>query len=464
MLKYFGLAENNTTIGQEVMAGLTTFSTMAYIVIVSPSLLSQTGMDFQAVTIATCIAAALGCLLTGLLANYPFAQAPGIGLSAFFVYGVVLQGGYTWQGALAIVFLSGLIFIALTATGARAAILDAIPPGVKQAIPAGIGLFIALIGLNNAGVIDVNQGPVLDILAGNAGADTSTLIGKVLAAPPQILEFGDFTNPSIYLTLLGLAVMLWLTVRGVGGAILVGIAVVTGISLMIGNTQLPNSFASPSLDLSATFLALDFSAIWGVGGFGVGALLDVFFIILAFTMVDLLDTVGTLYGTADKGGFLDENGKLPRANKALMADAVATTAGALLGTSTTTTYLESGSGIAAGGKTGLTALVVAALFTLCIFLAPLVTLIPVSATSAALVMVGILMIGSVSKIDFSEMEVTVPAFMVIALIPFSYSIANGIGVGIISYVLIKASKGELRSVHPVTAGIALLFVARYIVL
>lgn len=464
MNSLFQLKENGTSFGREAIAALTTFSTMAYIVIVSPSLLSQAGMDFQAVTIATCIAAMIGCLLTGLLANYPFAQAPGIGLSAFFVYGVVLQGGYTWQGALAIVFISGIIFIILTATGARAAILDAIPPGVKQAIPAGIGLFIALIGLNNAGVVDVNQGPVLDIIAANPDADTSALIGKILATPPQILEFGNFANPQIYLTLVGLAVMLWLSVKQVGGAILLGVVAVTAISLVTGATAIPESFSSPSLDLSATFLQLDFNAIWGEGGFSAGALVDIFFIILAFTLVDLLDTVGTLYGTADKGGFLDENGTLPRMNKSLMADAVATTIGSLLGTSTTTTYLESGSGIAAGGKTGLTAAIVAILFGLCIFLAPLVALIPVSATSAALVMVGILMIGSVSKIDFTEMEVTVPAFMVIALMPFSYSIANGIGVGIISYVLIKLSKGEARSIHPVTAGIAALFVARYVVL
>ncbi len=464
MRNFFDLDGNQTTVSRELIAGLTTFSTMAYIVIVSPTLLAQTGMDFQAVTIATCIAAAIGCLLSALLANYPFAQAPGIGLSAFFVYGVVLQGGYTWQGGLAIVFISGLIFILLTATGARAAILDAIPPGVRHAIPAGIGLFIALIGLNNAGVVDVNQGPVLDIVVANEGAGTGALIGEILGAPPQILEFGSFSDPSVYLTLLGLAIMLVLSVWRVGGAILAGIIAVTIISLLMGHTAFPGQISTASYDLSATFLQLDFNDIWGVGGFGAGALIDVLFIILAFTMVDLLDTVGTLYGTADKGGFLTKDGKLPRVNRALMADAVATTAGALLGTSTTTTYIESGSGIAAGGKTGLTALVVGLLFLACIFLSPLVGLIPVSATSAALVMVGILMIGSVSKIDFTELEVTVPAFMVIVLMPFTYSIANGIGVGIIAYVLIKITKGEARALHPVTALIAALFVARYTVL
>lgn len=464
MQNFFQLAERGTTVNRELVAGLTTFSTMAYIIIVSPSLLSQTGMDFQAVTIATCIAAAIGCLLSGLLANYPFAQAPGIGLSAFFVYGVVFQAGYTWQGALAIVFLSGLIFIFLTATGARAAILEAIPPGVRNAIPAGIGLFIALIGLNNAGVVDVNQGPVIDIIAANIGADTGSLIGKVSDAPPQIWQFGDFSDPTIYLTLVGLLIMVVLSVWRVGGAILIGIAAITFLSFTLGETSLPDHPVSGSLDISATFLQLDFGVFLGADGFNVAVFLNLFFITLAFTMVDLLDTVGTLYGTADKGGFLNREGKLPRINKALMADAVATTAGALLGTSTTTTYIESGSGIAAGGKTGLTAVVVAALFLLCIFLAPLVALIPVSATSAALVMVGILMLGSVSKIDFTELEVAVPAFMVIVLMPFTYSIANGIGAGIIAYVLIKIAKGEGRRLHPVAAIIALLFVARYIVL
>lgn len=464
MQNVFRLAENNTTVGREIIAGLTTFSTMAYIIVVSPSLLSQTGMDFQAVTIATCIAAAIGCLLSGLLANYPFAQAPGIGLSAFFVYGVVFQAGYTWQGALAIVFLSGLIFIFLTATGARAAILEAIPPGVRHAIPAGIGLFIALIGLNNAGVVDVNQGPVIDIIAANSGADTGSLINKISATPPQILQFGDFSDPTIYLTLIGLLIMVTLSVWRVGGAILIGIAAITVLSFLLGETRAPDQFFSSSFDISATFLQLDFGVFLGPEGFSAAALINLFFITLAFTMVDLLDTVGTLYGTADKGGFLTREGKLPRVNKALMADAVATTAGALLGTSTTTTYIESGSGIAAGGKTGLTAIVVAILFLLCVFVAPLVALIPVSATSAALVMVGILMLGSVSKIDFSEFDVAVPAFMVIVLMPFTYSIANGIGAGIIAYVLIKITKGEGRALHPVAAVIALLFAARYVVL
>ncbi|UTW54596.1 NCS2 family permease [Kordiimonas sp. SCSIO 12610] len=464
MQNYFQLSKNGTTFSRELVAGLTTFSTMAYIVIVSPSLLSQTGMDFQAVTIATCLAAFIGCVLSGLLSNYPFAQAPGIGLSAFFVYGVVLGGGYTWQGALAIVFISGLVFIILTATGLRRAILNAIPESVRQSVPVGIGLFITLIGLNNAGVVDINQGPIIDIVLSNGTLEQSDLIGKITNAPPQILEFGNFAKPEVYLTLLGLAVIIGLSVHNVSGAILIGVGVVSFISFLMGGTELPNQLISSSFDISPIFLQLDFSAIWGASGFTLSALFDIFFIVLAFTMVDLLDTVGTLYGTAERGGFLDEDGKLPRINSAMMADSVATTIGALVGTSTVTTYLESGSGIAAGGKTGLAAIIVGILFLLCIPLSPLVALIPTSATSAALVMVGILMIGSVSKIDFSKLEVVVPSFLVIVLMPFSYSIANGIGAGIIAYVFIKIIQGELRSLHPVTCLIAILFVLRYAII
>jgi AGZA family xanthine/uracil permease-like MFS transporter len=464
MLGYFQLSKNETTLGRELVAGLTTFSTMAYIIVVSPTLLSQTGMDFQAVTIATCLAAAIGCLLSGILSKYPFAQAPGIGLSAFFVYGVVIGGGYTWQGALAIVFISGVIFIILTATGLRAAILDALPIGVRQAIPVGIGLFIALIGLNNAGVIDVNQGPIIDILLSGNGTSQADTIDKVLNAPPQILEFGKFGDPIVYLTLLGLVLMVALSVWRVNGAILIGIVVITLVSIFANYSELPSNVTSSSFDISPVFLQLDFSAILGPDGFSTKALFDIFFIVLAFTMVDLLDTVGTLYGTADKGGFLDKDGKLPRVNGALMADAVATTAGSLLGTSTTTTYIESGTGIAAGGKTGLTAIIVGLLFLATILFSPLVALIPTSATSAALVMVGILMIGAVSKIDFGELDTTVPAFLTIVLMPFSYSIANGIGAGIITYVFIKAVKGDFKAVHPVAAIIAILFVLRYAVI
>ncbi len=461
---YFQLKKNNTTVKQEIIAGLTTFSTMAYIIVVSPTLLSQAGMDFQAVTIATCLAAFIGCMLSGFLSNYPFAQAPGIGLSAFFVYGIVLGGGYSWQGALAIVFLSGLAFILLTVTGLRASILKAIPLNVRQAIPVGIGLFIALIGLNNSGVVDVNQGPIIDILTANSQTGTADLVEQVLKAPPQILEFGNFADSEVYLTFLGLALIVAFSVWNVTGAILLGIVLVSIVSFIIGGTSLPDDLLQTSFDIAPIFLQLDFNVFGGNEESAIGVILDVFFIVLAFTMVDLLDTVGTLYGTADKGGFLDENGELPRIKGALMADAVATTAGALLGTSTTTTYIESGSGIASGGKTGLTAVVVGLLFLLIIPFSSLVALIPTAATSAALVMVGVLMIGAVTKIDFSDLETAVPAFLVIALMPFSYSIANGIGMGIIAYVFIKVIKRDFSTIHPLAAIIAGLFILRYFVI
>jgi AGZA family xanthine/uracil permease-like MFS transporter len=465
MLKYFQLSQNGTTLSREIVAGLTTFSTMAYIIIVSPTLLSQTGMDFQAVMMATCLAAFIGCVLSGLLSKYPFAQAPGIGLSAFFVYGVVLGGGYSWQGALAIVFISGIIFIILTITGLRAAIVDAIPVHVRQAIPVGIGLFITLIGLNNAGVIGVNQGPIIDIIyAAETVTDKAVLVEKITDAPPQILEFGSFAKPEMYLTLLGLFLMIALAVRQVAGAILIGIVVISVLSFFISGGQVPATSINLNFDISPIFLQLDFGAIWGENGITASALFDILFIVLAFTMVDLMDTVGTLYGAAEKGDFLDKGGKLPRINGAMMADAVATTIGALLGTSTTTTYLESSSGIAAGGRTGLTAIIVGLLFLFSILLSPLVALIPASATSAALVMVGIYMIGSVSKINFAELETTVPVFLVIVIMPFTYSIANGIGAGIIAYVFIKLIQGDVKSIHPMTAAIAVLFILRYAVI
>jgi len=462
-MSFFRLRENQTHFKQEVIAGLTTFSTMAYIVFVNPAILAETGMDFQSVMIATCLAGATGSLLTGLLSNYPFAQAPGMGLNAFFVYAVVFQSGYSWQGALAIVFISGLVFILLTATGLRSAIAHALPSCILHAIPAGIGLFITLIGLNNAQIIDINQGPIIDIILSNDLSNQQALVDQVQSAPPQILEFGDLSNPSVILAILGFVLMSILMIRGFKGAILISIASITLLSVALGITSLPESAISLSLDLSPTFMQLDFAELFqGSDTSWLTRIMDILLILVAFTMVDLFDTLGTLYGTAEKGGFLDKNGKLPRMNRALMADAIATTFGSLLGTSTTTTYIESGTGIAAGGRTGLTAIVVATLFLLCIFLSPLAGLIPASATSPALIMVGVLMLGSVKKINFNQLEEAVPAFLVIVLMPFTYSIANGIGGGLVVYSIIKIAKGEFRTLNPVVLIISLLFVLKFI--
>ncbi len=464
-MDFFQIQENDTSVRKEVIAGLTTFSTMAYIVFVNPAILSKTGIDFESAMIATCLAAATGSLLSGLLSNYPFAQAPGMGLNAFFVYTVVFQAGYSWQGGLAIVFISGIVFILLTVSGLRAAIANAFPPCILHAIPAGIGLFITLIGLNNAGIIDINQGPIIDILLSEPTYEPGQLIDKVNTAPPQVLQFGDFSQPTTYLAILGFLIMSVLMIRQIKAAILLTIATISIISLVLGVTQLPSEVTYSSLDLSPTFLQLDFGQLFPSDNTSLfRGILDLCTIIVAFTMVDLFDTLGTLYGTADKGGFINKDGKLPRMNRALLADAIATTFGALMGTSTTTTYIESGAGIAAGGRTGLTVVVVGILFLLCIFLAPLAGLIPTAATAPALVMVGVLMLGAVKKINFSDLEEAIPAFLVIVLMPFTYSIANGIGTGIIVYTLIKVVKLDLRSLNPILVIIAVLFIIKYILL
>ncbi|MEK6480356.1 NCS2 family permease [Catalinimonas sp. 4WD22] len=462
-MSFFRLRENQTNFRQEIVAGLTTFSTMAYIIFVNPAILAEAGMDFQSVMIATCLAGAMGSLLTGLLSNYPFAQAPGMGLNAFFVYTVVFQSGYSWQGALGIVFISGIVFILLTVTGLRSTIAHALPACILHAIPAGIGLFITLIGLNNAQIIDINQGPIIDIILGSSLDSKDALIEQVNQAPPQILQFGDLRSPAVILAVVGFILMSILMINGLKGAILISIALITLISLMMGVSQWPDSPMALNLDLSPTFLKLNFGELFGSSDTPLfSRLMDLLIILVAFTMVDLFDTLGTLYGTAEKGGFLDKEGKLPRMNKALMADAIATTFGSLLGTSTTTTYIESGTGIAAGGRTGLTAVVVAVLFLLCIFLSPLAGLIPASATSPALIMVGVLMLGSVKKINFNDLEDAVPAFLVIVLMPFTYSIANGIGGGLVIYTIIKVAKGDFKRLNPVIVIISLLFMLKFI--
>lgn len=463
--RLFHLRDNKTNLRQETIAGLTTFSTLAYIVFVNPAILSKTGMDFESALIATCLAGAIGSLLSGLLSNYPFAQAPGMGLNAFFVYTVVFQAGYTWQGGLAIVFISGVIFFLLTLTGVRSGILGSFPKSVLHAIPVGIGLFISLIGLNNSGIITFNQGPIIDIILSTDVFDPQHMIKSVTNAPPQIIQLGDVGSPEVLLAVLGLLVMSVLVARKMNGAILITIVLITVVSLVLGLTELPEQLTTTDLSLAPTFLQLDFGAVLHTGEalswFSI--VLEFVTILLAFTMVDFFDTLGTLYGTAEKGGFLDKEGKLPRMKQALLADAIATTSGALLGTATTTTYIESGSGIAAGGKTGLTAVVVAILFLSCVFLAPLAGVIPTSATAPALIMVGVFMMGAIKKIDLEDMKEAIPAFLTIILIPLTYSIANGIGAGLIFYTIIALFTGKARELNPVLIIIALLFIIKFTV-
>jgi len=461
----FRLTEHQTKVRTEVLAGITTFLTMCYIVFVNPSMLAQAGMDYQSVLIATCLAAAVGTLVMGLYANYPFALAPGMGLNAFFVYTIVLNMGYTWQQGLAIVFISGLLFIVLTLTGTRGAIVAAIPSTLKHAIPAGIGLFIAFIGLNNAGIVKVNQGPILDIIYGFEGTNVTDLVPQVLNAPSQVLELGHFGNASVLLAVLGIILLGVLMVYRVKTAMLITIVAITLIGIPLGVTNIPESFSFEGFSLKPTFLQLDMAGLFQAQDANWAELIFTFFmVVISFTLVDLFDTIGTLLGTAEKGNMLDDEGNLPRINKALMADATATTLGALLGTSTVTSYIESGSGIIAGGRTGLTAVVVAILFVLAIFLAPVATMIPSAATSPILIMVGLLMMDSVRKIDFEDLEEVIPAMLVVIMMPFSYSIANGIAWGIIVYTLIKVLRGKINKLHPIMLILTVLFVLRYFVL
>jgi len=464
MLEKFQIKSKGSSVKTEVIAGITTFLTMSYIIFVNPSILAQTGMNYESVFIATCIAAAIGTLIMGLFANLPFALAPGMGLNAFFTFTVVFGLGYTWQQGLAIVFLSGVLFLILTVTGVRRNIIDAIPSFLKQAITPGIGLFIALIGLNNAGVIDVNQGPIIDIILQQESLDKDQMITQVSQAPPQVIQLGKLSDPVVLLTVIGFFILTALMILKVRASMIWGVIATTLIGIPMGVTQIPDSYDISSISLSPTFFQLDIAGLFtsGAEGFALSSVLSVLIVIISFTIVDLLDTLGTLIGTAQKGNLLDENGDVPNMNKALLADATATTIGALIGTSSVTTYIESGAGIIEGGKTGLTAVVAACLFVSAILLAPIAGIVPVSATSPILIMVGLLMMDAVKKIDFDKLEIVIPAVLLIIMMPFTYSIANGIALGLIMHVLIQLIKGNIKSVHPILVVLVLLFLLKYV--
>lgn len=461
---YFKLEENGTDVKTEVIAGITTFFTMAYIIFVNPDILSQTGMDFNSVMVATCIAGAIGSILTGLMSNYPFAQAPGMGLNAFFTFSVVFGLGYTWEQALAAVFISGVVFIFITLSGVRQTVVESIPLFLKNAISAGIGLFIAFIGFSNAGIIAVNQGPIIDIINGAETLDKGAMIDAVNSAGPQVLEFGNFASPAVLLAVIGLIITSILMIRNVKGALFIGIILTTIIGIPMGVTNLNIDFSMSDITLKHTFMKMDFKGLLSTGGGFFTSLVSVVTVILSFFIVDMFDTMGTLIGTANKAGFLDEEGNLPRGNEAMMADAIATCAGAALGTSTVTTFVESSAGVSEGGRTGLTAVVVGILFFLAIFLAPIAGIIPSAATAPALIIVGVLMMGSVKNIDFENLEEAIPAFFTMALMPFSYSIANGIAAGFIFYSVIKIVKGKGKEVHPVMYVFVGLFILRFVLL
>jgi len=443
----FKLKEHGTTVRTEIMAGITTFMTMAYIIIVNPLILGDAGMPAGAVMVATCLAAALGTFLMGFLANYPFALAPGMGLNAFFTYTVVLTMGLSWQAALAAVFISGLIFLLLTLTKAREAIVNSIPLNLKYAVSVGIGLFIALIGLKNAGIIVHNPATgTLGLVNAQYFADE-----KLMA----LLPFGT-TPQSIMLAILGLIITGALVVKKVRGSLLWGILATTVIGIPLGVVQLGEKFSPVSMppSISETLFAMDFAAVFSYG---------LIPIIFAFTFVDLFDTIGTLVGVSSKAGMLDEKGHLPKANKALLADSIATMAGAALGTSTTTTYIESASGVAEGGRTGLTAITTGVLFLLALFFAPLVGIIPSVATAPILIIVGIFMMEPVTKIDFSDYLEAIPAFFAIFMMPLAYSIAEGIVFGVIAYTVLRALTGRLKDVSLTMWILTALFILRFFI-
>ncbi|WP_199417046.1 NCS2 family permease [Chitinophaga silvatica] len=439
MLSYFKLSENNTTAKKEILAGLTTFSTMAYILAVNPGILSTTGMDFSALITATALAAAIGTLVMAFYANLPIGVAPGMGLNAFFAYTIVSSMGYSWQFALTAVFLEGVIFIFLSMFRIREAIIISIPHNLKHAISVGIGLLIALIGMANAGIIETGMHHVGE--------------GKLDGV---ILKIGDITSAGPLIALTGLVVSGVLMYKKVNAALLIGILAATVVGIPIGLTHLPANghFVSLPPSIAPIAFKLEFDEIFS---------LDMLLILFTLLMVNLFDTVGTLIGLCNKAGLLDANGRFPRAKQALMADAVGTTAAGLLGTSVVTAYVESASGIAAGGKTGLTALTVAVMFLLSLFFAPVFAMIPAAATAPALIIVGMLMMGAVTKIDFHDVTEAIPAFLAIVMMPYSYSIAEGIVFGMLSYVLLKVLTGQYKSISPVMYVLSILFIITFLV-
>ena len=457
--KVFKLSENKTDAKTEILAGITTFMTMAYILAVNPSILSATGMDSGAVFTATALAAFIGTLLMAIFANYPFALAPGMGLNAYFAYTVVLGMGYSWEYALTAVFAEGIIFILLSATNVREAIFNAIPQNLKAAVSVGIGLFIAFIGLQNAKIV-IGGSTLLQLFS----VDKYNEVNGVSAS------FND-VGITVLLAIIGIIVTGILVVKNIKGNILWGILItwLLGIICQFTGLYVPNAdlgfysllpnfsngLSIPSL--SPIFCKLDFSGIFS---------LNFIVILFAFLFVDLFDTIGTLIGVSAKADMLDENGKLPRIKGALMADAVATTVGAVIGTSTTTTFVESASGVSEGGRTGLTSVTTAILFGLSLFLSPIFLAIPSFATAPALVIVGLYMLTNVTNIDFNDMSEAIPCYVCIIAMPFFYSISEGISMGVITYVArnLITGKAKEKKVSILMYVLAVLFVLKYVFL
>ncbi len=432
--RFFGLTRHGTTIRTEILAGLTTFLTMAYIIVVNPNMLGEAGLPVAAVAVATCLAAGFGSILMGLMSNYPLALAPGMGLNAYFTYTVVKGMGVPWETALGCVFLSGVAFLILTVAGVRQIIINAIPKSLFASVAGGVGLFIAFIGLKDAGIIVSN--------------------------PATSVSLGDLTQPTAALSLGGLVLIAALQAWKVKGSMLIGILATAAAGWAMGLAHVKP--AAYSLDaLSSTAFRLNIAGALNLkGGLGV-ALVEIVFV---FLFVDLFDNVGTLVAVTKKANLVDQTGAIPRLNRILLADSFATIFGSMAGTSTVTTYVESAAGVAEGGRTGLTAVVVGMLFLVALFFAPLVQAIPTAATAPALILVGALMIGALAEVEWEDPMVAIPAFLTVIIVPLSYSIANGLAFGLTSHAVLKLLRGKARPADIPLMILAVLFVARFIYL
>ncbi len=426
--KFFELSKNQTNVKTELIAGLTTFMTMAYILAVTPDVLSKAGMDKYAVFTATALSAMVATGVMALWAKLPFALAPGMGLNAFFAYSVCLGMGYSWQFALTAVFVEGIIFLLLTAFNIRELIVNSLPDNMKHSISAGIGFFIAFIGMQNTGII-VNNDAVL-------------------------LGLGDMSSPTVLITFFGIALIGVLLKLNIKGALLIGIFVTTLIGIPFGVTTLPEgNFVSTPPSIAPIAFKFDFSKFFTI---------DMIIILFTFLFVDMFDTIGTLLGVSAKTNMIDKNGKLPRLKQALFADSVGTTVGAMLGVSTVTSYIESASGVAEGGRTGLTSLTVAGMFAVALFFAPVFLMVPAAATAPALIIVGTFMISPILKVNFDDYTESIPAFFTVIMMPLTYSIAEGVVFGMLSYVILKVFSGRYKDVSIVSYSLAALFILKFV--
>ncbi|MGY3777958.1 NCS2 family permease [Isobaculum melis] len=482
MEKFFKLKENGTKVSTEVMAGFTTFFTMAYILFVNPAILSLTGMPSQAVFLATIISAAIGTLIMGLFANVPYAQAPGMGLNAFFTYTVCFALGFTWQQALALVFLCGLINILITVTKFRKSIIKAIPVGLQHAISGGIGVFIAYVGIKGSSFLNFVSDSTSLISVNGQSYSPESDYGQVTGAVTGggvVPELAKFTNPAALLALIGLVLTIILLISNVKGAILISIVITTIIGIPMGVVDFSQaSISADSLGNSFADLGVTFGAAFGPDGMmslfnDASRLPLVIMTIFAFSLSDTFDTIGTFIGTGRRTGIFseedekaleDSKGFKSKMDKALFADAIATSVGAIFGTSNTTTFVESAAGIGAGGRTGLTSVVVAILFLASSLLAPIAGLVPSAATSPALIVVGVMMMSSFTNIKWDDLEEAIPAFFASIFMGLAYSISYGIAAGFIFYCLIKIVKGKFKEIHPILLGATALFILNFVIL